>query len=97
VNGEIHSVHLDYAAGTAAGADVTLSESGGSGRTFLTVTNSNTDAARILYNQVSGADGAAITGVYTHPAIAGRSLVVTIADGGATVANAVIATIFIKV
>lgn len=93
--GYVTSVHFNFAAGTDAGADVALicvSENGPN-VTLESITNSATDAwkyPRALTNEPSGAAGTNDTPIYFH-----GKLRVTIAQGGAEVADAVTVTVTI--
>lgn len=88
-SGLLMAVKFDFAAGTDAGADTTLTEPQGLGRTIATETDSKTDIT--FYPQVASTDneGAALTGVYQHMLVDSSNLKVTIADGGNAVAGAV--------
>lgn len=92
VTGFIESIYLDYAAGTAATADVTFTDQ--RGNAILTVTDNNTDAVIPLRIQAKDTTGAAITGQYERVPLLG-ALTMTIAQGGASVTDAVTAYVLV--
>jgi hypothetical protein len=87
-SGLLMAVKFDFASATDAGADTTLTEPVGLGRTIGTVSNSKTDTT--MYPRVLETDtlGASI-GTYTQMVVDSHNLKVTIAQGGATVTDAV--------
>jgi hypothetical protein len=94
-SGLIEAIELDFASGTDAGADTTVSCVNGAGAavTLLTITDSKTDARYFPRALAHTAAGVAQT-AYTEKIPFHGYLRLAIAQGGVTVANAVIATIF---
>lgn len=91
--GYVSSVYFNFAAGTDAGADTTLScvSENGPDVTIETISNSKTDAwkyPRALTNEPGDAAGTNDTPIYFH-----GKLRVTMAEGGAEVTDAVTVTI----
>ena len=80
IRGFIMSIKITYAS-QHANTDVTIAESGGLGRTLLTLTNINT--TRTDYPVVALTDnvGAAVSGQYRPYYIDGQPLLITVAQG----------------
>jgi len=87
--GFVEAIKVDFAAGTDAGADTTLVDH--LGRTLVTITNSKTDIW--IYPRLEETSNAGVgLGTYTRPLVNG-GLTLTIAQGGATVTDAVTLTV----
>lgn len=84
VHGFLETIQLDYhASAPGATMDVTITEVGGLGRTFLTRLNTATDG--VFYPRVQAQDsaGADITGQYTWFYLSGVHVLVTVAQSNA--------------
>lgn len=95
-DGYVLQWHADFAAGTAATADTTLScvSSTGPDITIDSIANSATDAWRRPLAVANVPGGAAGTDAIMPIGFRGN-LKVTVAQGGATVASAVVVTIYL--
>lgn len=96
VSGYIHSWYANFASGTDAGADTTLTCSSISGEPDFTIdaiANSKTDVRRYP-RALTNAPSAAV-GLNDTPILFCGKPKVTVAQGGANVANAVIVTLVI--
>lgn len=90
-SGKLVGVRYEYSGSTAATADTTLSETNGLKRTLDTVTDGNTNVTRNPAFAVTGA-----TDFYLPYFVDSNNLTVTIAQGGATVTDAVQVTVMIE-
>lgn len=79
INGLILSIYVKYHASAPATTDVTISETDGATRTFLTLTNTNTSGEYAPYVAVVNATGTAQSAYIAH-ALAGRSITVSVAQ-----------------
>ena len=87
--GLLTAVKFDYSASTDAGADTTLTEISGLQRTLITKSNSATDFTAYPRIQATDSGGTAIAGAYEFARVDSANLKVTIAQGGATVTDAI--------
>jgi hypothetical protein len=88
--GFLEYIEIDYAAGVAAGADLTVVETSDLQRTFVSLTDNNTD--KIIYPvvQATNSAGVDIANEYRRAYVDG-GLLVTVAQGGDTKVIAVTA------
>ena len=87
INGLIYSIYVKYHASAPSSTDVTIAETNGATRTFLTLTNVNTSGTKPAYAAVVDATGTALSS-YVAPALAGRTVTVSVA-GADALTNAV--------
>lgn len=78
INGLIYSIYVKYHASAPGTTDVTISETTGATRTFLTLTNTNTSGTKPAYVAAVDATGTALTS-YVATALAGRTVTVSVA------------------
>ena len=90
-NGELVGLRYVFSGSTAATADTTLSEQNGLARTIDSVADSATNITKNPANAVLGA-----TDAFTPYYVDSANLTLTIAQGGATVADAVYIIVMIK-
>lgn len=93
IKGYLEAITVVYASQPAT-TDVTIAESGGAGRTLLTLTNGNTNTTKYPRPQAHDGTGTAITGEYTRVYVPGDYVSVSVAQGDAAT-NAV--TVYLDV
>lgn len=98
ITGRLIGVHLDFVADTPNTTDTTISCADAPAVTFLTITNSSTDAWYYPRSQVHGVTGTALTldgtRLLVEPAPFSGRLKVDLA--GCTVGKGVTATLFVE-
>lgn len=93
IKGYLEAITVVYASQPAT-TDVTIAESGGAGRTLLTLTNGNTNTTKYPRPQAHDGAGTAITGQYWRVFLPGDYVSVAVAQGDAAT-NAV--TVYLDV
>lgn len=95
IYGEIDAVFINYHASAPSTTVVTISESGGAGRTILTAPAGNTDITYYPRLQPQDTVGSIIPGVQSRFFIGGRKLTVSVTASNA-LTNAAIVTFIVK-
>lgn len=93
IRGYLYSVYLDYHASAPSGTDLVISEVGGPARTFLTLTDVNTDGERPIRRSTVGVTGATDGGSAPF-ALAGTQIKVAV-SGSNALTDAVVATLYL--
>lgn len=84
INGLLYDLYVKYHASAPAGTtDVTISETGGAARTFLTLTNTATSGSKPVRIPAVDATGAANSTADHAHALGGTSITVTVAQSDA--------------